>query len=139
MCKKYFDCFNKFIFYTKKCYFFHILTWCLTPALIFLILCIFSLPDYLYDLITSQTTTKEIISNIQEDIAVTYFFYGYLSFWGIIIALPASLIIESIQYSFLKKYFVLNNFLLNNKYYNFFYIFSLFALLVSWINLFNGG
>ena len=138
MLRKYIDFFNKFIYYTKKFYFFHILTWCLTPALIFSLICIFSLPSYLYDFITSHTT-KEIISNIQEDIAVIYLSYAYLSVWGIIIALFGSLIVESIQYSFLKKYFVFSKFLLNNKYYNFFYIFSLFALLVSWTILFNGG
>ena len=133
--KKYINFFNKFIFFTKKCYFFHILTWCLAPALIFILLYILSLPSYLYNFITLHTN----ISDIQEDIAVIYLSYAYLSFWGIIIALPSSLIIESIQYLFFKKFFVLNKFLLNNKYYNFFYIFSLFALLVSWTILFNGG
>lgn len=105
--------FNNFIQWTKKWIVCHLFI----NALIFL---------FIYGLIVEFPNSIDAFL----DILTAFAFFICLAFFYI---LPISLIISIIEHIIKKRLFVKNNFLLNNKIYNLYYIFSFIFMLLCCI------
>ncbi len=133
--KKYINFFNKFIFFTKKIHFFHIFVFACSPITFLLIF---------YILILLPLITIELIfdHNIEEYYKTLDLCFGGTLYINMIIttslfilALPAYAIFILIKCILRNPFFITNKFLLENKWYNLFYIFSLLSIISGFIFL----
>ena len=123
MCKKYFDCFNKFIACTKKYYFFHYNAWIVMFA-------IFSLLAFItvFTLIFPNNPESDFFDYLSGFFLIILF----MSFIGFIITIPITIISMIVKHFTSKSIFVSSDFLLNNKIYHFAYCTALFILAICW-------
>ena len=135
MCKKYFDIFNKFIFYTKKCHIFHILVVSCSPITFLLIFCILVILPLLTIELLFDHNIEEYCKTLDLCFGVTLYMNMIVSTGLLFFALPAYAIFILIKYIQHKSFFTTNKFLLENKWYNLFYIFSILGIIFSFIFL----
>ena len=126
MCKKYFDIFNKFIACTKKYYFFHFLV-------------LFFLPFTLIFTISLLTSPLQVIEQMSYDglaLSLNFAIFMYYIF-VIIITIAAAALATLFKSLFTHTTTVSSKFLLNNKYYNILYIYTLFIVLLIGLWIFK--
>ena len=116
--RKYIVFFNKFIFFTKKCYFFHYIVLFFLPFTLIFTLFFLSSP--------LQTIEEMSYDGYVLSLNFAIFFYYFLA---TIIAIFATLITMLFKFLFTHTITATSKFLLNNKYYNILYIYSLFLVI----------
>ena len=119
MFRKYIDIFNKFIFYTKKCYFFHFLLIGMLPALLFSFIDIlFLLHDLYFDY---KYDTWGYFETFGEGSGFAFFYCLYCLQTVLIICLILTIISSVLKYWRTRSFHVTSKFLLYNKFYNIIY------------------
>ncbi len=112
----------KILQWTKKCYFFHIMFILCSPIFIFAILLELSYGPPYFEIGGSYITIIYIL--------------GLPTILLILYSFPLTLIAMIIKFIFKRKITVTSNFLLHNKWYNAFYIFSIVFILLALNRLF---
>ena len=135
MFRKYIDIFNKFIYYTKKCHIFHIFVISCSPITLLLIFCIFVILPLLTIELLLDHNIEEYYKTLDLCFGVTLYINMIVAAGLLFFVLPAYtifILIKCIQH---KSFSITNRFLLENKWYNLFYIFSLLGIVSSFIFL----
>ena len=118
MFRKYIDIFNKFICYTKRYYFFHYIVLFFLPFTLIFTLLFVSSP--------LQTIKEMSYDGFTLSLNFAIFFYYFLT---IIITIATTAITILFKFLFTHTTTVSSKFLLNNKYYNILYIYSLIIVI----------
>ena len=122
--RKYIVFFNKFIFFTKKCYFFHYSIW----IVIFTILSVLAF-TILFTIIYPDNPKSDFFDYLSGVFLIILF----ISFISLVIIIPITIFSMLIKYYVSKSVFVSSNFLLNNKKYHFVYCIALSILIICWL------
>ena len=128
--RKYIDFFNRFIFFTKKYYFFHFFLIGMLPALLFSFIDILFLPHDLY--FAYKYDAWGYFENFGQYSDFSFFYCLYCLQTILIICLIFTIIVSILKYWKTKSFYVTSNFLLYNKFYNIIYIiFLIYMICVS--------
>lgn len=122
-----------FIQWTKKFYFFHFLVAYLLPSNLLVIIAILITPIVIiYALVNNYIdSVQKLIECFLGPVSALLFFMPFLFYSAIILGLIFQVIMMLVQYIRERSILVNSNFLLNNKIYDKFYLYSIILIIIS--------